>query len=258
MVGRPPLPVPRIPRARPGRRARHQGGRPAHPGLSRPRTILNYTTYRVRCRTLDRRCLPAAPTLPEAQARPRNRTPRQCRLDVRDGGQVLAGRPIRRGHGRSPRAGQGRGGRGGRPFMHAPPATAVDDNRRIRCPQRQDNLDAGGCPGCPPPGVPPQPGRHRGSVGGVSGTATAWRWCPDGWCPLGHRGPAGGVRAATELDAARCPLSAGASGTAAGVHCGQPGLQEAVAGPASTGGVPPPPGGAGELAWSRSPSWPRT
>jgi hypothetical protein len=43
---RPPLPLPRIPRARPGRRARHQGGHPAHPGLEPPTTILSYTTSR--------------------------------------------------------------------------------------------------------------------------------------------------------------------------------------------------------------------
>jgi transposase-like protein len=37
VAGRPPLPLPGVPRPRPRRQAHHPGGRPAHPGLSRPR-----------------------------------------------------------------------------------------------------------------------------------------------------------------------------------------------------------------------------
>jgi hypothetical protein len=52
-----------------------------------------------------------------------------------------------RGHRRSPpEQGGGYGGASGRPSMHAPPATALDANRRIPCLWRQQNLDAGGCP----------------------------------------------------------------------------------------------------------------
>jgi hypothetical protein len=71
--------------------------------------------------------------------------------------------------------------------------------------------------------------RHGGSVRGASGTAAAWRWCPDGWCPPRTPPPAGWLL-----------------------------LQEAVAGQVAAGQVPLPPVGAGELSCSRSPSWPRT
>src|SRR4029453_18276383 len=44
VAGPPPLPVPGVPRTRPRQRNHQPGDRPAHPGLSRPATILSYTT----------------------------------------------------------------------------------------------------------------------------------------------------------------------------------------------------------------------
>jgi hypothetical protein len=207
---------------------------------------------------LDRRSPPAAPTWPGTQGRPRNRTPRQCPPCVRDCGQVLPdGRSPPRTRPQPPEQGRGYGGRR-QPTVHAAPtsygsgrqpphtvSTAAAEPRRGRLSRR----------GCPPHGVLPQPA----DTVAVSAVRPALRPPGDAvrtaGVHRGHRGPAGGVRAAAELDAAQCPLSAAVSGTAAGVrtasvhrgHCGQPGLREAVAGQVGTGWVPPPPVGAGEL-----------
>jgi hypothetical protein len=95
---------------------------------------------------LDRRCLPAALTWPGTQGvhgtghrgsvrRTSGIAARYCRTAA-----------LRRGHGRgAPEQSRDMAVAGGRPSMHAPPATAVDA-RRLQCPRWQHNLDAGGCP----------------------------------------------------------------------------------------------------------------
>jgi hypothetical protein len=120
---------------------------------------------------------------------------------------------------------------GGRPSMHAPPVTAVDANRRIQCPWRQRNLDAGGCPDegvrrtvcrrCRrTPRQCPRCVRNCGRLAMRSGRLVS---------TAGTTGPqvvSGRLRNCTLR---RCPLSAAASGTAAGVHrghCGQPGYRK--------------------------------
>jgi hypothetical protein len=168
----------------------HRAGRLRVAGVRRPRPLSERP---------DRRCLPAAPTWPATEGCPRHRTPRQCPLDVRNCGQmVLAGRLLSAADTAAPlsRAGDmAMAVAGGRPSMHAPPATAVDASRRRRCLRRQPNLDAGGCPD---QGVRRTASAaacgHGGNVRGASGTAAAWRWCPDGWCPSRTPPPPARVR----------------------------------------------------------------
>jgi len=72
--------------------------------------------------TLDRRCLPAAPTWPATQRCPRNRAPRPCPPCVPGVRQVLAGRPPSGADtATAPEQGGRQGGRR-RPTIHARPA----------------------------------------------------------------------------------------------------------------------------------------
>jgi len=140
------------------------------------------------------------------QGRPRNRTPRQCPLDVRPAAGRTAA--LRRGHGRgAPEQGRDMAIAGGRPSMHAPPVAAVDANRRRRCPRRQHKPRRGRLsrPGCPPHGVLPLAADTAAVSAGASGTAAARRCRPDGWCPPRTPPPAG-VRCYRKRSPDRWPL----------------------------------------------------
>jgi hypothetical protein len=127
----------------------------------------------------------------------------------RPGVRPAAGRTaaLRRGHGRgSPEQGRDMAVAGRRPSMHAPPAAAVDANRRRRCLRRR-NLDASGCPDervrrtacC-------RSRRTLWQCPRCVRTAAAWRWCPDGRCPPRTPPQPAGVRGYRNRSSGRRPL----------------------------------------------------
>jgi hypothetical protein len=89
-----------------------------------------------------------------------------------------------------------------------PSATTVDPGRRTRCPQRQHNLDAGSCPdqGVRRTTECRRLPALRQCVRGASGTAPAWRWCPDGWGPPPTPPPPAGGCCYRKRSPARRPL----------------------------------------------------
>jgi hypothetical protein len=116
--------------------------------LCRPPVGCGVSAVRIRCprvRTVDVCRLRRPGRNPGAST---ERTPWQCPLDIRDCGQVLAGRPpIAADTAAAPLS---RAGTWWSPAADRPCTSRrlrpVDANRRIRCPRWQQNLDVGGCP----------------------------------------------------------------------------------------------------------------
>jgi hypothetical protein len=125
--------------------------------------------------------------------RPRNRRPRQCPLDVRECRPGAAGRPPSAADtAAAPEQGRDMAIAGGRPSMHARPATAVDANRphavsTAAAEPRPGRLSR---PGCPPHGVLPQPA-DTAAVSTVLPEPRPLGCRPDGWCPPRTPPPAG-------------------------------------------------------------------
>jgi hypothetical protein len=135
--------------------------------------------------------------LAATQGRPRNRTPRQCPRCVWKCGRVLTGRPLctvdtaaaplsRAGIWRPPVADRPCTPRRRRQWTPTAACGVCGDSRTSTRAAVQTRVSAArrAAAAC----------GHCGSVGGASGTAAAWRWCPDGWGPPRTPPPPAGVR----------------------------------------------------------------